>query len=701
MASITTRAAKGTPLTHAEVDANFTNLNTDKAETAAPTFTGQVKVAAGTAAAPSVTITGDLNTGLFSPSADQLSVTTGGTERLRIDAAGQVEAVSLGTAAAPAWSFVSDPNTGIYSPGADQLALSTGGAERMRINSSGRVGIGTGSPASTLNVNGTCRIQQASTFAGINVRNDNDSSVATTTSFFDASNNLGTIDGHLFIEHLTTGGSSAIIATTPAGDRSTDRRVSRLIISSAGTTTLNSAAATAPFIAQINGAEQARIDSSGRLLVGTSSTRAAGGNFGATTNQVLFETVDIASFTAVGNKADPSGPFFVLAKSRAGVIGGSTAVVADDVLGSIVFAGANGTDLSNIAASIEALVDGTPFSGGDTTDLPGRLVFKTTADGAASPTERMRISSNGNVGIGITNPGRTLSVSSSADTSIQTLSTGTGSYVQFTDSANSSYIGTNNGSIVFLNPTIERARIDSSGRLLVGTSSNRPSRIGTNSFNSLLQIESDAEAAQSITRWAADSNSSRLHLQKGRGTGASPTIVAADDNLGDFTFSGYDGANMTNGANIRAQVDGTPGTNDMPARLVFSTTADGASSATEQLRISNGGTVIYNQPAPAAVDTTATLTVANLTAKIITSSTAAAVTMTLPTGTLMDGGFFGLYNNMAFEWSVINTGATNAVTVQGGAGHTVVGSGTVAANNSQRFLSRRTAATTWVTYRLT
>ena len=135
----------------------------------------------------------------------------------------------------------------------------------------------------------------------------------------------------------------------------------------------------------------------------------------------------------------------------------------------------------------------------------------------------------------------------------------------------------------------ERARIDNSGRLLVGTSSNRPSRIGTSSFNSLLQIESDTEAAQSITRWAADSNSSRLHLQKGRGTGASPTIVAADDNLGDFTFSGYDGANMTNGARITAAVDGTPGTNDMPGRLVFSTTADGAATPTERMRINSIG----------------------------------------------------------------------------------------------------------------
>lgn len=144
-------------------------------------------------------------------------------------------------------------------------------SEVARIDSSGRLGIGTSSPAATLNVNGTCRVQAANSFAGINIRNDNDSSLVTTTSFLDASNNLNTIDGHLFFEHFTNGGSSAAIATTPAGDRLVDRRVTRLIISSAGTTTLNSAAATAPWITQINGAEAARIDSSARLLVGTST----------------------------------------------------------------------------------------------------------------------------------------------------------------------------------------------------------------------------------------------------------------------------------------------------------------------------------------------------------------------------------------------------------------------------------------------
>jgi hypothetical protein len=42
-------------------------------------------------------------------------------------------------------------------------------------------------------------------------------------------------------------------------------------------------------------------------------------------------------------------------------------------------------------------------------------------------------------------------------------------------------------------------------------------------------------------------------------------------------------------ASIRAEVDGTPGTTDMPGRLIFSTTADNANTTTERLRITSGG----------------------------------------------------------------------------------------------------------------
>ena len=61
-----------------------------------------------------------------------------------------LSSVPLGTAAAPSIAFTGDSNTGIYSPGADQVAIATGGTDRARIDSSGRLLVGT----STANTSG-------------------------------------------------------------------------------------------------------------------------------------------------------------------------------------------------------------------------------------------------------------------------------------------------------------------------------------------------------------------------------------------------------------------------------------------------------------------------------------------------------------------------------------------------------------------
>jgi hypothetical protein len=61
--------------------------------------------------------------------------------------------IDLGTAAAPTINFTGDTNTGIYSPGADQFAISTGGTGRVFVDASGNVGIGTGSPSQLFHVN--------------------------------------------------------------------------------------------------------------------------------------------------------------------------------------------------------------------------------------------------------------------------------------------------------------------------------------------------------------------------------------------------------------------------------------------------------------------------------------------------------------------------------------------------------------------
>jgi hypothetical protein len=92
---------------------------------------------------------------------------------------------------------------------------------------------------------------------------------------------------------------------------------------------------------------------------------------------------------------------------------------------------------------------------------------------------------------------------------------------------------------------------------------------------------------------------SELILSKTRGTTAgSATVVQQNDELGNIHFAGTDGTDFALGASIKANVDGTPGSDDMPGRLVFSTTADGANQPTERMRINSGGTLLLNGTAP-------------------------------------------------------------------------------------------------------
>jgi hypothetical protein len=84
-----------------------------------------------------------------------------------------------------------------------------------------------------------------------------------------------------------------------------------------------------------------------------------------------------------------------LQKSRNATYGSHTIVQAGDALGSLNFAGSNGT-IFVTAADIVGVVDGTPGAGND---MPGRLLFRTVPDGSATLTERMRIDSAGKITI--------------------------------------------------------------------------------------------------------------------------------------------------------------------------------------------------------------------------------------------------------------------------------------------------------------
>ena len=138
------------------------------------------------------------------------------------------------------------------------------------------------------------------------------------------------------------------------------------------------------------GSEKVRINSGGKVLIGHTSARGIGGS---QFRQLQIEGTSAgpSSASLVRNSADPSPPSLNLGKSRASSVGGTTIVQVDDALGTITFAGADGTNLQTNAAEIRGEVDGTPGEN----DMPGRLVFKTTSDGNASTGERLRITSGG------------------------------------------------------------------------------------------------------------------------------------------------------------------------------------------------------------------------------------------------------------------------------------------------------------------
>ena len=459
-----------------------------------------------------------------------------------------------GTAAAPSLYPGSDTNTGIYSPGSDQLAISTNGTAGVTVDASQQVGIGNTAPDAPLRVTESAVSEAAQTNdIAVFERNDNG-----------------------YIKIYTPNNKTGGIAFGDPDD------------GFIGAVAYDHTDNALEFY--VNNNERMRIDSSGRLLVGTTSSRgnfynAASGNDHA----VQIEGTSFGSSCAsiVRNSNDGNSAHFTIGKTRGTSVGSNTVVQSGDRLARIGFIGADGSDLVD-AAYIDCLVDGTPGNN----DMPARLVFLTTADGASSPTERMRIKSSGNVGIGQTNPAQLLHLTS----------TGSNAFLQFSDSGSGGSaaqvrIGSNGNDLVVLNNTgsntaTERMRIDSSGRLLVGTSTAR-SNFGNGSQAFRMQLEGDsfANAGLSITRNTNDTGTPSITFGKSRSTGN--TAVANGDPAGTLFFEGNDGSNFIRCAQIEAKVDGTPGTNDMPGRLAFSTTADGASSPTERMTIySTGQTIV-------------------------------------------------------------------------------------------------------------
>ena len=155
-----------------------------------------------------------------------------------------------------------------------------------------------------------------------------------------------------------------------------------------------------------------------------------------------------------------------------------------------------------------------------------------------------------------------------------------------------------NGHVKITTEGTERLRIDSVGTLLVAHSNQR------NNFNSvastehapIIQLEGvNQKRAISITA-SGNNDGGILMLARQNGSVGANTVVSSGNQIGRVDFQASGGTNMEVAAQISAEVDGTPGDNDMPGRLLFKTTADGANSATTRVEIKQHGRTQVNLP---------------------------------------------------------------------------------------------------------
>jgi len=119
----------------------------------------------------------------------------------------------------------------------------------------------------------------------------------------------------------------------------------------------------------------------------------------------------------------------------------------------------------------------------------------------------------------------------------------------------------------------------SDGALLHGTGSGISAWTSDPSIIGSLSVAKDsADAVINLTaHHDTEATAAELTLRKSDGSKASPALVDDDAVLGKIMFQGYDGNSWANGAQIRAQVKGTPANGDMPTEMIFMVTPDGGS----------------------------------------------------------------------------------------------------------------------------
>ena len=363
----------------------------------------QILAQKGTAGTPSVSFLGGNTSGMYLAGTNQLGFSTAGVNAVTIDASQNVTVtgsfitptIAGGTTASSTLTLESTTGAGT----SDSILFKTGSQQtRMTIDTSGNVGVGTSSPDAKLRVNGTTKIGEG---------------VASNTSKL----MVNTISGVAAGIQLYQDGNESWIINNPA--------------SSTALTFANS------------NTERMRIDSSGNVGIGTSSP----GDKLQVTNNANSALFIRASNTNTG------------VSSRAGLYS-----VSDTGQGQFGTVSSTWTADPVVSAN-ETFAYGSSglvlYAGGSTFPLR----FSTNAS------ERMRIDSSGNVGIGTSTPSTKLTVVAATNSGI-VVNDGTVNTIIYNSSGGISSIGTTtNHAVQLYTNNAPRVTIDTSGRVGIGTSS--------------------------------------------------------------------------------------------------------------------------------------------------------------------------------------------------------------------------------------
>jgi len=553
----------------------------------ATSFSGTVD-ATGLTGSPSITVTDITASGNVS-----IAGTLTYEDVTNIDAVGVITAQS-DVVIADKIIHLGDTNTAIRFPAADTFTVETGGSERLRVDSGGQLGIGTAS------VNANLQVHNSSANATLAINN-------------------GTV-GPALTDGLT------LISATDGSAFIAQRENADLIIST-------------------NNTERARIDSSGRLLLGTTTegeasaddlTIANSGDCGLTIRSgtsskgkiffsdgtsgldesrgyVQYEHTDnvlrfgtdaveaarfdssqrllIGSTLAVNTNAhatlqliEDDGPQFIFARN-------DVTTTTNEDIGLIRFYG-NDSD-GNYDECARIAVEAESAHASDS--KPTFMRFMTTAASAESPTERLRITSGGLVGINVNNPTNTLHVvdTNGTDGSIDFGSTSNRGRL-YASSSGIFFGSTTSHAVILRTGNTERARIDTSGRLGIGTDSSFNGGIlcvgsgqGTNSpSGEHIKIAPNADRIEFLdsSSNASDTGSISLWNTVYNNRSADIELYHPAANTGGIKFSTHDGTSLTERMSI-----------DNLGNVFMTTTSGGQEALTINRQAADGTLISFEQ----------------------------------------------------------------------------------------------------------